>query len=698
MPKHTVSPSTIRKRLLLCFALFLFITCALILRLAWIQLVKAEEFRQLAHDQWNRSLRVEAVRGTIYDRTMRVLAASASAETIVAFPPQIADPEGTARDLAQVLDMDYQRLLDLVSSRQAAVYLKRQVDDDTALQVRQLNLTGIGFAPESKRYYPNERLLSQVLGFVGVDQGWSGLEIRYEEILRGTDGRLTFLSDGRGLPIPQGISRYVEAQKGRDLVLTVDEYMQFILDRELDKAMVEFEPLRIIALAVNPQTGEILAMSGKPDFDPNHYAQYSQEYWQIYPISNTFEPGSTFKLVTLSAAIEEGVYNSNEGFFCSGAVRVGGHSIGCWTRSRGGHGSIDFLRVVLSSCNPGFISLGNRLGGDTLLDYIKAFGFGARTGIDLPGESTGIIFREDQFGPVELATTSFGQGVSVTPLQQVMAVSAMINGGYLMEPYIVKEIRDPDGTVIEKREPTVVRKVISPETSEEVKHIMQLVVEDGSGRTAAIPGYGIGGKTGTAQKVGPGGRYISGEFIVSFLGFFPMENPEVLLYVAVDSARRGIQYGSQIPAPIFKRVATDYLNYLALAPDNPEEQEAPPTLVKVPDLFGLTLEEGAEKVDQMGLLLTPLGEGRAIREQTPKAGALVPLHTEILVHTDETGEGQVQVPNLEGRSMREAAEILNWLGLTMKSYGSGTVRAQEPQPWESVPLGSEIILEFGTGD
>jgi stage V sporulation protein D (sporulation-specific penicillin-binding protein) len=698
LPKQKVASSTIRKRLLACFVGFLLISLALIFRLAWIQLVKAEEYRQLAHQQQYRSLKVLPPRGTIFDRRLRVLAISASAETIVANPPQITDREGTARQLAEVLGLDYERVLGQVSAKQAAVYIKRQVEEEEALQVRQLGLKGIRFLPESKRYYPNERLLSQVLGFVGVDQGWSGLEIRYEETLRGREGRYTFLSDGRGLPIPQGITRYVEAQKGRDLILTVDEYLQFILDREMDRAMAEFEPQRIFSLAVNPKTGEILAMAGKPDFDPNHYARFSQEYWQISPISSTFEPGSTFKLVTLSAAIDRGVYNSREGFFCSGAVRVGGHSIGCWTRSRGGHGSINFMQVVLSSCNPGFITLGNRLGGDTLLDYINAFGFGARSGIDLPGESTGIIFRPDQFGPVELATTSFGQGISVTPLQQVMAVSAMINGGYLMQPYIVSEIRDPDGTVIEKREPTVVRQVISTETSKEVKHIMEMVVVDGSGKNAAVPGYRFGGKTGTAQKVGPGGRYISGQFIVSFLGFFPMEDPEVLLYIAVDSARRGIQYGSQIPAPLFKRVATDYLSYLGIPPDKPGEQQAPPALVKVPDLTGRTREEAALEVDPLGLVVTPVGPGGTIRQQTPKAGALVPLQTEILAYMDREGAGQVQVPNLAGRTMREAAEILSWLGLHMKSFGSGVVKTQDPRAWESVLPGSEIVLEFGTGD
>jgi stage V sporulation protein D (sporulation-specific penicillin-binding protein) len=694
LPKKTVAPMTIRKRLLFCFALFLIISVALIGRLAWVQLVKAEDYRQLAFDQWNRTVDVGGRRGTIYDRKMRVLAGSASAETIVAFPRQIPDKEHAAQELAGVLDMEYDQVFDLISSNRAAIFIKRTVDEDTAHRVRSLGLKGINFTPESKRFYPNERLLSQVLGFVGVDQGWSGLELKYEDILKGIPGKLMFLSDGRGLRIPQGIQKYVPSDEGHDLVLTVDEYLQFILDREMDRAMLEFQPLRAMAVAVNPQTGEILAMTSKPDFDPNHYAQYSKETWQISPISNTFEPGSTFKLVTLATAIEQDVYNMREGFFCSGSVRVGGHTIGCWTRSRGGHGSLDFLQVVLSSCNPGFIALGNRIGGATLLEYIRAFGFGVRSGVDLPGESTGIIFRAEQFGPVELATTSFGQGVSVTPLQQVMAVAAMINGGNLLQPFIVKEVRDPEGNVVQENKPTVVRRVISPETSEVVKHIMEKVVEEGSGKNAAVPGYRFGGKTGTAQKVGPGGRYISGEYIVSFLGFFPMEKPEVLLFIAVDNAKKGIQFGSQIPAPIFQRVARDYLNYLAIPPDNAADQDAPLPLVRVPDLKGFTLEKAAEEIDFAGLVIKPIGEGNNILEQTPKAGALVPQQTEILVYTGKKREDRVEVPSLLGKTMREAAEVLGWLGLSMESYGSGTVRSQDPVPLTLLPVGSSVTLEF----
>ncbi|MCR3923571.1 MAG: penicillin-binding transpeptidase domain-containing protein, partial [Firmicutes bacterium] len=420
--------------------------------------------------------------------------------------------EEVARKIAPVLEMEEARVLELISQQTDSVYLKRQMPEDVSQEIRLLELDGIYFAPEPKRYYPHSTLASQLLGFVGIDEGLAGLENQYEAELRGQDGRIELQTDGRGKQIPQGVQRFIPPVEGYDLVLTIDQNIQFIMEREMERVMLESRPKHIEAIAVDPKTGEILAVSGMPDFDPNDYGSFPQETWKLTPVANTFEPGSTFKLITLSASIEEDKYNSTEGFFCSGYAKVAGTSIGCWTRGRGGHGAINFTEVVLGSCNPGFIELQQRIGADTLMNYVKAFGFGQKTGIDVIGEGTGILFSEEQYGPVEAATTAFGQGVSVTPLQQVMAVSAMINGGYLMRPYIVKEMRDPDGNVISQKAPQVVRRVISEETSNEVKRIMELVVTEGGGMNAYIEGYRMGGKTGTAQKVGSGGRYIDGEY------------------------------------------------------------------------------------------------------------------------------------------------------------------------------------------
>ncbi len=687
----------LRKRLLIFFSFFVLATLLLSGRLAWVQLVRAEKYGNLAWEQWTRGVPARSPRGTIYDRQGRVLAGNVAGETIVAYPPQIDDAEGTARQLAEVLGIEYEKILKQITSNLSSIFIRRQLDREIALQVRKLALPGIGFIQESKRYYPNDNLLSQVLGFVGVDQGWSGLEIRYEEILRGRDGRMVFQTDGRRRRIPQGGLRLSPPKDGADLVLTIDETIQFILERELDRGMLEHEPLQALAIAADPRTGEILAMAGKPDFSPDNFAAYPEANWKISPIGKSFEPGSTFKLVTLAAAIDQNVFDMTEGFFCRGCLNVAGYDIRCWTYARGGHGSLIFLETVLLSCNPGFMTLGQRLGAETLFHYIKGFGFGVRTGIDLPGESSGILFPLERVGPIELATSSFGQGISTTPLQQVMAVAAMVNGGYLMEPYVVKEIRDVDGNVLKKREPEVVRQVISAQTSEELKYIMEQVVIDGSGRNAAVSGYRIGGKTGTAQKVGADGRYIVGEFIVSFIGFFPVEDPQVVIYVAVDGARRGPQWGGQISAPIFQRIARDVINYLGIPPCVEEDTQLTRQLVRVPDLTGLTLTEAGLTVDAAGLIIKPVGEGRKIKEQTPMAGAQVPLQTEVMVYLGSK-RGEVQLPDLSGRTMRESAKILNWLGLKMKGYGSGTVIRQEPLPLEYIPVGSTVVLEFNLRD
>ncbi len=697
MSKSTVTSLSVRKRLWFFFVLFSFLTVLLVGRLSWIQLVRAEKYSDLAWEQWTRGVIARSPRGTIYDRRRRVLVGNVVAETIIAYPPQIDDVEGTAHQLAEILQIDHERILQQITSNLSSVFIRRQVDSETALQIRKLALPGIGFIQESKRYYPNDNLLSQVLGFVGVDQGWSGLEIRYEEILRGRDGRITFQTDGRGRRIPQGGLRLSPPKDGADLILSIDETIQFILERELERGMLEYEPSQVLAIAVDPRTGEILAMAGKPDFTPADFAAYSEESWRITPISKSFEPGSTFKLVTLAAAIDQNIFDMTEGFFCGGSLNVAGYDIRCWTHGRGGHGALTFLEVVLLSCNPGFMTLGQRLGAETLFRYIRSFGFGTRTGIDLPGESSGILFPLERVGPVELATTSFGQGISVTPLQQVMAVAAMINGGYLMEPYVVKEIRDIDGNILQKREPEVVRQVISAQTSEELKYIMEQVVIEGSGKNAAITGHRIGGKTGTAQKVGADGRYLAGEFILSFIGFFPVDDPQILLYVAVDAPQRGSQWGAQISAPIFKRMARDIINYLGIPPREEEGMQLDRQLVRVPDLTGSTLKEAGLTVDAAGLIIKPVGEGRRIKEQTPMAGAQVPLQTEVLVYLGSK-RGEVQLPDFSGRTMRESVKILNWLGLKMRSYGSGTVIRQEPLPLEYIPVGSTVVLEFNLRD
>ncbi len=693
----SVSQVAVRKKLLAMFFFIIAFTLSLVGRLAWIQIVRADELYDQAWDQWNRSIPTRSPRGSIYDRHGRLLAGSNTVETVVALPPRIEDPRLTAELLAPLLEMSADELYRLVTMHRHSIYLKRKVEPEVSQAVRNLELPGIVFTTEGKRYYPNGTLASQILGFVGMDQAWAGVEVYYEDYLKGREGRILFPSDARGRQIPHEVRRYVLPKDGMNLYLTVDETIQYIVERELARAMLEFQPRQAMVIVADPRTGAILAAAAKPDFDPLRYGDFDEKYWPLAPATQSFEPGSTFKMTTLAASIEEGLYNENEYFFCTGYASVAGHNIGCWTAGRG-HGSISYLLAVESSCNPAFINLGQRLGKEKLFQYINAFGYGQKTGLDYPGESAGLVFNLSQVGPLELATSSFGQGVSVTPLQQVMAVSAMANGGYLMKPYLVREIRDSDGSVVYERKPEVVRQVISRETSQKITWIMENVVLKGSGINAGIEGYRIAGKTGTAQKVGPGGTYIGGEYIVSFIGFVPIGDPQVIIYVAVDGATRGAQWGSQIAAPISRRIMVDVLNYLQIAPsERPPLPEA--RLVEVPELFELTVNEAAALLDTQGLLLRLVGEGQYIVNQTPKAGAKVPQQTQIVVYLGDSKAlpgGAIGLPDLRGFTAREVGDVLNWLGLHLAAEGSGVAVGQEPAAGTPVQRGDLIKVYFSS--
>lgn len=697
MPDALITQVAVRRRIFFAFMIIVAVTLALTGRLAWIQIVQADELYDQAWEQWNRSIPTRSPRGFIYDSRGRLLAGSTTVETVVAIPPRVEDPQHTAQLLSPILEMEVEKLHELLTMKLSSIYLKRKVEPDISQAIRDLQLSGIIFATEGKRYYPGGSLASQIIGFVGMDQGWAGLEILYEDYLKGREGRLLFPSDNKGRPMPHEVKRFVPPKEGMDLHLTIDETIQYIVERELARAMLEYQPKQAMVIAADPRTGAILAAAAKPDFDPLHYAEYDSKDWPLAPVTHSFEPGSTFKLTTLAASIEEGQYSQDEFFFCSGYANVAGHPIGCWTAGRG-HGSISYLLAVESSCNPAFINLGQRLGQEKLFEYIHAFGYGQKTGIDYPGEGSGLVFGLSQVGPLELATTSFGQGISVTPLQQLMAVSAMANGGFLMKPHIVREIRDFEGNTVFEQQPEVVRQVISRETSRQVSEIMESVVINGSGMNAAIEGYRIAGKTGTAQKVGPGGAYISGQYIVSFIGFVPVDDPQFIIYIAVDTATRGAQWGSQIGAPLARRIFADVLNYLQI-PATERSPLPPAKLVDVPDLQGLTVDEAAEMVDVGGLLLRIVGEGQYIVKQTPKAGAMVSQQTQVVVYLGNQ-EGRldqsINLPDLRGFTIREASEVLSWLGLQLDAEGSGIAVRQQPESGAVVEDGSVIKVYFGS--
>ncbi len=576
MANFTVKRTTIRRRLILVFVLTVLATLLLISRLAWIQIVQADQLYEQAWEQWNHIVPVQTARGSIYDRHGNLLAGSVTADTIAAIPNQIDNPEEVAGALAPILEMDEARIRELITMDYSSIYIKRRVPADMSKMIREMNIPGIVFFPEEKRNYPGEQLASQLLGFVGMDQGLAGLEHYYEEYLRGAESNLLYPADERGRQLPHHFNRFAPLPENYDLRLTIDESIQHIVEKELAVIMEQAAPRQAVAVAVDPHSGAVLAAASKPDYNPGEYDSFDPDSWSLPVFSSSFEPGSTFKMVTLAALVEEGLFEPDQEFHCPGYATVGGRRINCWTSSRGGHGDISYYEAVGGSCNPAFIELGETLGKEKLFHYIEGFGFGRQTGVDYPGESSGVIFELDQIGPQELATSSFGQGISVTPIQQAMSTAAMVNGGYLFKPYLVEEIVDQDGETYIKREPEMIRQVVSEETSAQLIDLMESVILEGTGTTAALENYRVAGKTGTAEKIDDEGTYRSDEFIYSLAGFAPVEDPKIVLYVAVDGVTRGPRFGSQTSAPLFRRIMEDTLNYLQVSPSKQPPEEVDP--------------------------------------------------------------------------------------------------------------------------
>ncbi|WP_430734203.1 stage V sporulation protein D [Fodinisporobacter ferrooxydans] len=635
--------ATLRRRLVVVLVGFFVVFALLIVRLAYLQLIKSPWLTEQAENLWKRNIPVEAMRGTIFDREGQVLAYNGSAATVVVIPSQVKDKQATAAKLAKVLDASTEEILKRIQKRTLLVYLGpkgRRISDDKAKAIRDMRLPGVFITEGGTRLYPNDSLAAQVLGFTGVDnQGLAGVEAEYDKQLKGAPGHISFFANAKGQEMPQQNDQYVPPVNGEDMVLTIDKKIQTFVEREIQNAVAEYNPDSVVGIVANPKTGEILAMANYPTFDPGHWKDYPKEsYDRNLAIWKTFEPGSTFKIVTLAAALQEKKVNLKDSFHDPGYYEVAGHKIKCW--KAGGHGSESFLEVVENSCNPGFILMGERLGKTTLFDYIKNFGFGQKTGIDLPGEGNGILFKLNKVGPLELATTSFGQGVSVTPIQQVMAVSAVANGGELMKPFVVKEFKDHStGQILSETKPTVVRRVITPEVAQEIRGALESVVARGSGAKAYQEGFRVAGKTGTAQVV-ENGRYSGSHYIVSFIGMAPANDPKLVAYIAVDHPRpKGTPvFGSQIAAPIVGRILADSLTYMHVQPSAdglPKKYKYPDiTPTVIPDLTGLSKQEASRKMleSSANLRAEMLGNGDTVIAQRPSPGTKVPPGTRILLY------------------------------------------------------------------
>ena len=616
----------IRIRLFFVIVVILFLT--IIGKVIYIQVFEYDKLSKLSNELWSRELPIEGNRGIIYDRNYTVLADNITTTSLVLIPNQIKEKDRAIKELSKILGVTEKEMSKHVNKKTSIERVHpegRRLSFDVADKIAALNLEGVYLVKESKRNYPYNKSLSHVLGYVGIDnQGLSGLELQYNDYLTGEYGSIKYFSDAKGNKLSLN-EIYEEPQDGVNILLTINNEIQMSVERELDNAVSKYNPEHALAIVMDPNSGEILGMSSRPNFSPSNYKQYTlEEINRNLPIWMNYEPGSTFKIITLATALNENLVDlENEHFYDGGSVRVANAKIKCW--KTGGHGDQTFLQVVENSCNPGFVALGRRIGKETLFSYIDKFGFGEKTGIDLNGEATGIIFDLDKVGEVELATTAFGQGVSVTPIQQITAVSAAINGGKLYKPYIVKSLLEPEtNTPIKTNEKVLVRDVITSETSKKVALALESVVTNGSGRNAYIEGYRVGGKTGTAQKV-KDGSYMHGNYILSFIGFMPADDPKVVVYVAIDNPKGVVQYGGTVAAPIAKAILEDCASALNVKKRTTTTEKKyqfwEKKYVTVPDVTNKKLSD--VKGSLYGYDVNYTGSGDYIIFQSPKAGERV---------------------------------------------------------------------------
>lgn len=618
----------INSRMKVLLLIFVSLLLLIIIKVFYVQVFEYKKLYSLSKDLWSRDLPVEANRGLILDRNGVVLADNLTTTSLVLVPNQIKDKKDTTIKLAQILNVSYDEMYKHVNKKTSIERVHpegRRLSYEIADKISNLKLPGVYLVKESKRYYPYGNLLSHTLGYVGIDnQGLSGLELQYDKYLTGESGAIKYFSDAKGNKLNLS-DVYLEPQDGMNLQLTIDINIQKSIERELNNIVDMFEPDMALAIVMNPNTGEIYGMGSRPDYDPNNYQNYNQQVLsRNLPIWATYEPGSTQKIITTSAAVEEKVVDlDNDLFYDSGSVKVDTAKIKCW--KAGGHGQQTFMEVLQNSCNPGFVKMGQLLGKDRLFSYLDKFGFGAKTGVDLSGEGKEIIFPLSKVGNVELATTAFGQGISVTPIQQVTAVSAVVNGGKLYQPYILKSISEKEtGNIIKKNSKKFIRQTISKETSNTMRRALENVVAKGGGKAAYIDGYRIGGKTGTAQKV-ENGVYLVNNYIMSFMAVVPSNNPEAVLYLAIDNPKHTAMLSSYTTTPIARRILLDIIEALDIKKQDSqiekEKEWSDKTIYEVPNVVGMTKKEAKKALENFTVEYA--GTGDKVVSQSPEAGTRV---------------------------------------------------------------------------
>lgn len=605
-------------------------------KLSYSQIILHNKIENLAENMWNRSFPLEASRGNIIDKNNNIIVTNLPTLSIIIIPYQVKDKELTSKTLARLLNANEKEMFNKINKKTSMVKLNkegRKISDELALKIEKENLDGVYIVQDSLRYYPYNTLLSQSLGFVGIDnQGLAGIENYYDSVLKGQNGSLDILVDAKGGLFGNYLNEINAPSQGLTIRLTINLELQKVLERELYNNYLLYNPESIYGICMDPNNGEVLAISSYPTFNPNKYQEYNQEiYNRNLPIWKSYEPGSTFKVFSFAAGLDKNLFNMyNDTYYDKGYEIVGGQRIKSW--KKGGHGLQTYLEVLQNSSNPGFVSIARKLGKDNLFNYINNFGFNKKTNIDLPGETKGLFFKYENFNELEQATSSFGQGISVSMIQVAAAFSSVINGGNLYEPYIVKDIINPKtNEILVTKEPKIKNITLKKDTSELMKIALESVVAKGSGGRAFINNYRVGGKTGTSQIVGENGAYLDNEYILSFIGAIPMNDPKLVTYICVEKPKNCIQYGGTIAAPIVKNVFLDAINILNIKKQENQIEKVKSyydsNLTLVPSFIGLE----KKKINKGSFNIIYYGEGKYIIDQLPKPNELVENNATIML-------------------------------------------------------------------
>ena len=716
---------------------FVPLACALVK----IQLIDYKTYQSKAIEQQTRDTIITPKRGVIYDRNMKEIAVSATAETVFISPAEIEtdeDAETVAKILSEVLELEYDSVISKTKNKKSYYQvIKKKIDVDAATRLREKikehGVRGIHLTEDTKRYYPYGSFAAQIVGFCGDENtGLFGIEKKYENVLKGMPGRVIAAKNARGTEMPFQYEEYYDAQNGQNVVLTIDETIQQVLENHLQTAVIDGKiENRGAGIVYNIKTGEILAMATYGDFDLNEPYKITDEaalkrieeasedekkqvrsnelqaVWRNKFISDAYEPGSVFKILTVAMGYEEGVVNSNSTFNCPGGMRVADRIIHCWKRE--GHGNVNLSQALEKSCNCALMSIVSKIGNEKFYDYCEGFGLLDKTGVDLIGEAGGYFFNEESFknpnNKVSLAVASFGQTFKVTPMQMVCAVGAVVNDGKLMKPHIVKEIVDDNKIVIKKFEPETVRQIISEKTSDFINQSIEETVATGTGKNARVSGYRIGGKTGTSEKVDEYTAEEGKKYIASFFGVAPMENPEIAILVMLDTPRGIYLEGSQLAAPVAGKVFAEILPYLGFEPTYTAD-ELVGAEVTMPNLIGGTSESVNKLLSSnrnySSFTIKTVGDGKICTDQLPAEGAKIPKNSTIVVYMGGKAEGEeVEMPNVIGMTPESANKILTNAGLYMKANGavdkrSSAVGATKQQYPEGTKLkrGTVVSVEF----